>query len=170
MALTRKGRETLVRLARATEGAAPQLVRDLHGATWQVPDVVLHSDQGVYRADRTQHPFRRGARSYVVVRRVRVPPAGWRLVLLDEQFTCGSTTLSDLVREGYLMRAADQLGFLLTERGRDEAARSRCTCGHPLEAHTAAGCTYPAPAGARAAHCPCPYQARPVLLQTRHER
>jgi hypothetical protein len=169
MALTPKGRQTLVALARATEGAAPLIVRDVHGATFAVPDVALHSDQGIYRADGAQRAFRRGARSYVLVRRVRTPPAGWRLVLLDQRFSCGSITLSDLVREGYLMRAADAMGFLLSERGRDEAARARCTCGHPLEAHTAAGCTYPAPAGAHTAICPCPYHARPVLIQTPQE-
>jgi hypothetical protein len=56
-----------------------------------------------------------------------------------------------LEREGYLHRPVDAIGLLRSARGRDVAAQARCTCGHPLEVHTAAGCTYPAPAGAPSA-------------------
>ena len=79
-------------------------------------------------------------------------------------------TVNALVHGGYLEHPVDAIGLVLTEWGRDAAAQARCTCGHPLEGHTAAGCSYTAPADAAAAKCACPYQRRPVLLQAPHER
>jgi hypothetical protein len=166
MALSRKALATLVALATATEGAPSVIIRGTDGHRYRIPDVLLHSDQGVYRPGGAQIPFRRGARSYVLVRRVPVAPDGFRLVLLDETFTCGSRTLSQLVDAAYLVAVADGHGYVLTALGCEAAARARCMCGHPLEEHDAQGCTLPDPSTANGKHiCPCPYRSRPIPVQ-----
>ncbi len=167
MALSRKALATLVALATATEGAPSVIIRGTDGHRYRIPDVLLHSDQGVYRASGAQIPFRRGARSYVLVRRLQVAPNGVRLVLLDETFTCGSRTLSELVDAVYLVAVADDHGYVLTALGCEVAARARCTCGYPLQKHDDQGCTLPDPATANATVCPCPYRSRPIPTQVR---
>ena len=141
MALSRKALATLVALATATESASSLTIRGTDGAAYRIPDVMLHSDQGVYRPDGSQIPFRRGARSFVFVRRVPVAPNGLRLVLLDQHFTCGSGTLALLLAHAYLMAVADGHGYVLTELGREAAAGVRCTREHPLKAHNEHGCS-----------------------------
>lgn len=162
MDLSRRAIDTLLALVSASAGTGIQRVRGQDGRDYVVPDVVLHSDQGIYRAGGVQQPFRRGPLSYMLVRRMRVAPDALRLVLVDERLRCSSTTLAQLRAHDLLVQAADGHGYALTVAGLAVAARARCTCAHPLEDHGPAGCSGPADAAGALAHCPCTYLPLPV--------
>ncbi len=120
MTLSAKAQAALVAFARATARAATLPSAD--PGPNRPCDVVLHSDQGVYRPDGSQQPFRRGGRSYVLVRTVPIAPSTARLVLVDETFRCGGAMLAQLLRAGYLAEAAVGRGYVLTAQGRERAA------------------------------------------------
>jgi hypothetical protein len=117
-------RATLVALAAATASASPVEIRASDGRAYRIPDVLLHSDQGIYRPNGAQQPFRRGARSYVIVRRVTVSLTGLRMVLVDEQVRCGGL-YAQATAAGGPDRAGRRLAWLRAHRGRP----GRCGAG-----------------------------------------
>jgi hypothetical protein len=117
VALSAKAKATLVAFARAIAARPPS---NDAGPT-AIPDVVLHSDQGVYQQNGSQLPFRSGPRSYVLACWAPLLRRRERMVLLDERFRCSGTTLAELLAEGYLAQAPDGRGYVLTALGMERA-------------------------------------------------
>ncbi len=159
-------RATLVALAAAPASASPVEVRASDGRAYRIPDVLLHSDQGVYRPNGAQQPFRRGARSYVIVRRVTVPPTGLRMVLVDEQVRCGGSTLKQLLQADLIEPVADGYGYVLTAAGWEAAERARCACAHPSAEHAGRRAADPGSPASDGGVCPCCARREAGLTQT----